>query len=79
MTAPRYQDVDSHEIPEVNDDDGTGVKIIVGRSWGQRGSVDGIAADPLYLDVCRQARTECGSCWSPELQSGSPSRGKVRS
>lgn len=51
MTAPRYQDVEAREIPEVIDDDGTVVKIVVGSFWGKRGPVDGIAADPLYLDV----------------------------
>lgn len=51
MTAPRYQDVPSTEIPEVIDDDGTRVKIIVGEFWGRRGPVDGIAADPQYLDI----------------------------
>ena len=51
MTAPRYQDVRGGDIPEVIDDDGTRVKIIVGRFWGRTGPVDGIAADPLYLDV----------------------------
>ena len=51
MTAPRYQDVASGEIPEITDDDGTKVRVIVGGYWGQRGPVDGIAADPQYLDV----------------------------
>ena len=51
MTAPRYQDVVAKEIPEVIDDDGTRVKIITGSFWGKTGPVDGIAADPLYLDV----------------------------
>ena len=51
MTAPRYQDVQGKEIPEVIDDDGTRVKVIVGEFWGKRGPVDGIAADPQYLDV----------------------------
>ena len=51
MTAPRYQDVKAAEIPEVIDDDGTIVKVIVGSFWGRRGPVDGIAADPQYLDV----------------------------
>ncbi|NNK78806.1 MAG: pirin family protein [Litoreibacter sp.] len=51
MTAPRYQDVEGKDIPEVIDDDGTRVKIIVGSFWGQRGPVDGIAADPQYLDI----------------------------
>lgn len=51
MTAPRYQDVAAKEIPEVIDDDGTKVRVIVGEFWGKRGPVDGIAADPQYLDV----------------------------
>jgi len=51
MTAPRYQDVRSADIPEVVDDDGTKVRIITGSFWGRRGPVDGIAADPLYLDI----------------------------
>ncbi len=51
MTAPRYQDVKGGDIPEVIDDDGTRVRVIVGTFWGQTGPVDGIAADPLYLDI----------------------------
>ncbi len=51
MSAPRYQDVASGEIPEIIDDDGTRVRVIVGGFWGKRGPVDGIAADPQYLDV----------------------------
>src|SRR6476646_10855536 len=51
MTAPRYQDVLARDVPEVTDDDGTKVRIICGDFWGQRGPVDGIAADPRYLDV----------------------------
>ena len=51
MTAPRYQDVKSKDIPEIMDDDGTVVKVIVGSFWGKTGPVDGIAADPQYLDI----------------------------
>ncbi len=51
MTDPRYQDVPSKDIPEVTDDDGTMVRVVCGDFWGQRGPVDGIAADPRYLDV----------------------------
>ncbi|MHA1554910.1 MAG: pirin family protein [Alphaproteobacteria bacterium] len=51
MTTPRYQDIKSTEIPEVTDDDGTSVRIICGDFWGKQGPVDGIAADPRYLDV----------------------------
>ena len=51
MTDPRYQDVAAGDIPEVTDDDGTHVRVICGSFWGKRGPVDGIAADPRYLDV----------------------------
>jgi quercetin 2,3-dioxygenase len=51
MTSPRYQDVTSSEIPEVVDDDGTVVRIVCGDFWGKNGPVDGIAANPRYLDV----------------------------
>jgi quercetin 2,3-dioxygenase len=51
MTAPRYQEAKSDEIPLVEDDDGTGVRIICGTFWGKKGPIDGIAADPSYLDV----------------------------
>lgn len=51
MTAPRYQDVVSKEIPEIADDDGTVVRVVCGEFWGKRGPVDGVAADPRYLDV----------------------------
>lgn len=51
MTAPRYQDVEGKDVPQVTDDDGTIVKVIVGEFWGRRGPVDGIAADPQYLDI----------------------------
>ena len=36
---------------EITDDDGTIVKVITGKFWGLTGPVDGIASDPLYLDV----------------------------
>ncbi|MEL7098658.1 MAG: pirin family protein [Pseudomonadota bacterium] len=51
MTAPRYQDVQAKDIPVVTDDDGTTVRVITGEFWGKTGPVDGIAADPQYLDV----------------------------
>src|SRR5215217_9470518 len=51
MTAPRYQDIPAGVIPEIVDDDGTRVRVICGDFWGQRGPVEGVAADPRYLDV----------------------------
>jgi quercetin 2,3-dioxygenase len=51
MTAPRYQEVKSMEIPEVTDDDGTKTRVICGTFWGKRGPIEGIAAYPVYIDV----------------------------
>jgi hypothetical protein len=51
MTKPRYQDVAARDIPEVVDDDETRVRVIVGDFWGKKGPVEGVAADPRYLDV----------------------------
>jgi quercetin 2,3-dioxygenase len=51
MTAPRYQEVKAGEIPGITDDDGTHVRLVCGSFWGKRGPVEGIVADPVYLDV----------------------------
>lgn len=51
MTAPRYQDIEGSDIPEIIDDDGTRVRIITGNFWGKSGPVDGVAAEPMYIDV----------------------------
>lgn len=57
MTAPRYQDISGQDIPEIIDDDGTRVRVIVGSFWGKLGPVDGVAAEPMYLDVSVPANT----------------------
>jgi redox-sensitive bicupin YhaK (pirin superfamily) len=51
MTAPRYQEVKAAQIPEVTEDDGTRARIVCGTFWGKTGPVEGIPADPTYLDV----------------------------
>ncbi len=51
MTSPRYQDIAGEHIPEYCDDDGTVIRVVTGEWRGKRGPVDGIAADPQYLDV----------------------------
>ena len=51
MTAPRYQDIKSKEIKSLVDDDGTIIKVISGDYRGYKGPVDGIAAEPEYLDI----------------------------
>ena len=51
MTPPRYQGIESKDIPEITDDDGTHVRLVCGDYWGKKGPVDGIAANPVYIDV----------------------------
>lgn len=51
MTSPRYQDVKGADIPVVIDDDGTVVRVITGDFWGKSGPVDGVSAEPMYLDI----------------------------
>jgi quercetin 2,3-dioxygenase len=51
MTDPRYQDIPSSAIPELTEDDGTSVRVVCGEFAGKRGPVEGVAADPNYLDI----------------------------
>jgi hypothetical protein len=51
MTAPRYQEIKAPEIPHVKEDDGTEVRVVSGDFWGRKGPVEGVAADPVYLDI----------------------------
>jgi quercetin 2,3-dioxygenase len=51
MTPPRYQEIKAGDIPVIKEDDGTEVRLVCGTFWGKKGPVDGIAADPIYIDV----------------------------
>jgi redox-sensitive bicupin YhaK (pirin superfamily) len=51
LTTPRYQDINAADIPDITDDDGTRVRVVAGDFWGKTGPVEGVAADPRYLDV----------------------------
>lgn len=51
MTNHRYQDIFSKDIPVVVEDDGTSARILCGNFWGKQGPVEGIAAQPTYLDL----------------------------
>ena len=51
MTPPRYQGIEAADIPVVTDDDGTQVRLVCGTFWGKTGPVDGVATDPIYIDV----------------------------
>ena len=51
MMPPRYRDVKSSQIPVVNLDNGTTIKVICGLVNGVRGPVRDIVIDPEYLDI----------------------------
>jgi redox-sensitive bicupin YhaK (pirin superfamily) len=51
MTAPRYQDIAGTELPERFEDDGTSIRVVIGDYRGVKSPVEGIAADPQYLDI----------------------------
>ncbi len=51
MCPPRYQNVEPDAVPEVIRDDGVKIRVVAGEAEGVRGAVNGIAVDPVYLDV----------------------------
>ena len=51
MIAPRYQDMEASALPERHEDDGTSIRVVIGDYRGVKSPVDGIAADPQYLDI----------------------------
>src|SRR5215212_7425503 len=57
MTRPRYQDILAPDIPTVTEDDGTSARVICGEFWGRKGPVEGVAADPRYVDISVPPRT----------------------
>ena len=55
MTAPRYQDIAPELIPVVEPVPGISVRVIAGPFGGAVGPVDGVATEPIYLDLSLQA------------------------
>lgn len=59
MTEPRYQDVSASKVPEVNLNSLNGqeelaegyARVLCGSFLGKTGPVEGIAAEPRYLDI----------------------------
>ena len=51
MSAPRYQNIHSSEIPIIERDRGASVRVIAGTVDGTMGPITGIVAEPSYLDV----------------------------
>jgi redox-sensitive bicupin YhaK (pirin superfamily) len=57
MMSPRYRDVTSNQIPVVNLENGTKIKIICGKVHNVQGPVKDIVIDPEYIDVTIPANT----------------------
>jgi hypothetical protein len=51
MTQPRYQEIPSASIPEIEHEDGVRIRVIAGAVNSVSGPVTEIAADPTYLDI----------------------------
>ena len=66
MTAPRYQDIHSEDIPELELAEGARVRLIAGRLNGNKGAVTDIYANPTYLDVSLPA----GATFRQDVPSG---------
>ncbi len=58
MCVPRYQNLAPEEIPEVDGDGGVRIRVIAGEAGGVSGAVNGIAVEPIYLDILLPAKTE---------------------
>jgi len=66
MTSPRYQNITSDQIPEIQHEDGVKIRVIAGKVDGVRGPVKEIVADPTYLDISIPP----GGTFSQPIESG---------
>lgn len=55
MTTPRYQDIPADKVPEVSAGHGVNVRVIAGNYQDTQGAVQGVATQPIYLDVRLEA------------------------
>ncbi len=58
MMEPRYRDITKADIPVVNLDNGTAIKVIAGNLEGVTGPADDIVIDPEYMDCTVPAHTD---------------------
>ena len=59
MMAPRYQDIPPEGIPSVTPVEGVEVRVLAGAFAGTEGPVQGIATQPLFLDVTVAPDARC--------------------
>lgn len=58
MMEPRYRDIKSAGVPEIEIENGVKIRLICGRIGEREGPVKGIIIDPEYLDVMAPPKTE---------------------
>jgi redox-sensitive bicupin YhaK (pirin superfamily) len=58
MMQPRYQDIAPDRIPTAEPAAGVKVRVVAGDLFGVLGPVDGIAIEPVYLDIALQPGTQ---------------------
>ncbi len=63
MTAPRYQDVQADQVPEVELGPGARARVLVGTLNGVSGPVTNVATEPVYFDL----HLEPGTSYTVEL------------
>ena len=51
MMAPRYQDIPAAQIPALTTPNGNWLRVIAGQFHGASGPVQGIEAEPIYVDI----------------------------
>jgi redox-sensitive bicupin YhaK (pirin superfamily) len=51
MTAPRYQDIQAGDVPEVELGPGARARVLVGTVGGVAGPVTDVATKPVYFDL----------------------------
>ena len=57
MMNPRYQDIKSSDIPEIQLKSGVSIKVIAGSYESVKGPVSDIIADPTYFDLALPSNT----------------------
>jgi len=63
MTAPRYQDIAPESVPEIAPAPGVKLRVIAGTADGTPGPVQGVATEPVYLDL----RLDAGARYRAQL------------
>jgi len=66
MTAPRYQDIQADDVPDVELGPGARARVLVGSVGGVAGPVTDVATEPLYFDL----HLDPGATYAAETPAG---------